>query len=191
MNLTAISENKNAILTRIVKGEENAFTEFISKYGKLVWSLAKKYTNTNEDAEDAVQEIFMEIWQSAERFDENKASEITFIATIARRRLIDRVRKVYRTPNMTSIDEIFETPKNVFADEIHTQIEAKKIVKAMNILRPEQRDLMLLTIFEGMSHGEIAERTGIPLGTVKTHIRRGFARVREILGQNNLTVATA
>jgi RNA polymerase sigma-70 factor (ECF subfamily) len=190
MNSILKSNEKKPILKRVVAGDESAFADFIDKYGKLVWSLAKKYTQTTEDAEDAVQEIFMEIWQNAERFDESKASEITFIATIARRRLIDRVRKVYRTPNMSSIDEIFETHKNVFENEIHTQIEAKKVVKAMNVLRPEQRDLMLLTIFEGMSHGEIAEKTGIPLGTVKTHIRRGFARVREIMQENSLNLAT-
>nr|MCU0238443.1 sigma-70 family RNA polymerase sigma factor [Pyrinomonadaceae bacterium] len=125
MNSILKSNEKNTILKRVVAGDESAFADFIDKYGKLVWSLAKKYTQTTEDAEDAVQEIFMEIWQNAERFDESKASEITFIATIARRRLIDRVRKVYRTPNMSSIDEIFETPKNVFENEIHTQIEAK------------------------------------------------------------------
>jgi RNA polymerase sigma factor (sigma-70 family) len=184
MNLPPNSIDENTILQRIALGEETAFADCLDKYGKLVWALAKTYLQTIEDAEDAVQEIFFEIWQNAERFDVNKASEITFIATIARRRLIDRVRKYYRTPKTTSIDESFQTPNNFYEDELHRQIEAKKVVKAMNILRPKQKTLMLLTIFEGMSHGDIAKSTGIPLGTVKTCIRTGFSRLRNALNVN-------
>jgi RNA polymerase sigma-70 factor (ECF subfamily) len=191
MSLATNSMDKNTILNRIVSGDENAFADCVDKYGKFVWSLAKRYLPTVEDAEDAVQEIFLEIWQNAEHFDANKASEITFIGLIARRRLIDKVRKVYRTPIMSSIDDVFQTTKDRYEDVIHMQIEAKKAVKAMSFLRPKQKNLMMLTIFEGMSHGEIAKKTGIPLGSVKTYIRRGFSRVREVLNvnQQNLTRA--
>lgn len=177
---------KNTILPRIAQGDENAVAECMNQYGNLVWMLAKKYTQTIEDAEDAVQEIFLEIWQNAARFDCAKASEITFISLIARRRLIDRLRKVYRQPNIQNIDEVFEVQPNNFETKIHTQIEAKKAVVAMSEVRSEQRELMLLTIFDGMSHGEIAEKTNLPLGTVKTHIRRGFESVRKIMNRNSL-----
>jgi RNA polymerase sigma-70 factor (ECF subfamily) len=153
--------------------------------------LAKKYTQSIEDAEDAVQEIFLEIWQNAARFDAEKASEITFISLIARRRLIDRLRKIYRQPNLQNIDEVFEVHQNGFENEVLTNIEAKKAVAAMREIRPEQRELMMLTIFEGMSHGEIAEKTNLPLGTVKTHIRRGFESVRKIMNRNSLQQAVA
>lgn len=176
---------KNTILPRIAQGDENAVTDCMNQYGNLIWMLAKKYTQNLEDAEDAVQEIFVEIWQTAARFDENKASEITFISLIARRRLIDRLRKLYRQPTLEWIDNIIETQPNVFETEIHNQIEAKKAVHAMTQIRPEQRELMMLTIFEGMSHGEIAEKTNLPLGTVKTHIRRGFESVRKIMRRNS------
>lgn len=187
MNLTPNSIDENTILQRIALGEETAFSDCLDKYGKLVWALAKKYLQTNEDAEDAVQEIFFEIWQNAGRFDANKASEITFIATIARRRLIDRVRKYYRTPQTISIEECFLTQKHFYEDEIHQQIGAKKIVKAMAVLRPKQKTLILLTIFEGMSHGDIAMHTGLPLGTVKTCIRDGFSRLRSALNASPQT----
>ena len=182
---------KNTILPRIAQGDENAVAECMSQYSNLIWMLAKKYTQTIEDAEDAVQEVFLEIWQNAGRFDSSKASEITFISLIARRRLIDRLRKIYRQPNIQSIDEIFEVQPNTFETEILTQIEAKKAVAAMREVRPEQRELMMLTIFEGMSHGEIAEKTNLPLGTVKTHIRRGFENVRKIMNRNSFQTATA
>jgi RNA polymerase sigma-70 factor (ECF subfamily) len=169
------------VLSRIARGEEFAVEEFMSAYGNLVWALAKRFTNNSEDAEDAVQEIFLEIWQNAGRYDATKSAESTFITMIARRRLIDRLRKIYRQPRTQSIDNFFELQAFAGERQLQTRVEAKQAVKAMKQLRPEQRDLMLMTIFDGLSHGEIARLTGMPLGTVKTNIRRGFNRMREIM----------
>ncbi|HVE56317.1 MAG TPA: RNA polymerase sigma factor [Pyrinomonadaceae bacterium] len=179
--------NKNTILTRIAKGDETAVNDCIKQYGNLIWALAKKLTPNREDAEDAVQEIFLEIWQNAHRYDSGKASESTFITIIARRRLIDRLRKIYRRPAVQSIEDTFETAPNVFEAQLATKIQANKAVEAMKDLRAEQREMMMLNIYDGMSHGEISESLNIPLGTVKTHIRRGFKRVRETLSRNKFT----
>ena len=176
--------NKNTILPRIAAGDETAVNDCINQYGNLIWALAKKFTPKQEDAEDAVQEIFMEIWQNAHRYDSGKASESTFITIIARRRLIDRLRKIYRRPAVQSIEDTFETAPNVFEAHLATKIQANKAVEAMKNLRVEQREMMMLNIYDGMSHGEISEKLNIPLGTVKTHIRRGFKRVRETLSRN-------
>jgi RNA polymerase sigma-70 factor (ECF subfamily) len=175
---------EETILKRIAAGDQTAVEECITKYGNLIWALAKKYTGTREDAEDAVQEIFTEIWQTAARYDAGKAREITFISTIARRRLIDRLRKTYRRPACQSMEETFETAPNTFESEINTKIEASRAVEAMKALREDQREMMFLNIYEGLSHGEISARTGIPLGTVKTHLRRGFRRVRTMMTRN-------
>jgi len=180
-------KNNNDILTRIAIGDETAINDCINQYGNLIWALARKYTPKQEDAEDAVQEIFMEIWQNAARYDSHKASESTFITIIARRRLIDRLRKIYRRPAVQSIEDVFETAPNVFESQLNTKIQANKAVEAMKNLRSEQREMMLLNIYEGMSHGEISEKLNIPLGTVKTHIRRGFKRVRESISRHKFT----
>jgi RNA polymerase sigma-70 factor (ECF subfamily) len=169
------------VLTRIARGEEFAVEEFMRSYGNLVWALAKRFTNNSEDAEDAVQEIFIEIWQNAARYDATKSAESTFITLIARRRLIDRLRKTYRQPQTQSIENFFEVQIGAGDKQLQITVEAKQAVVAMKQLRPEQRNLMLMTIFEGLSHGEIAQLTGMPLGTVKTNIRRGFNRMREIM----------
>ena len=178
---------KNTILTRIAAGDETAVDDCLNQYGNLIWALAKKLTPNRDDAEDAVQEIFMEIWQNAARYDACKSSESTFITIIARRRLIDRLRKVYRRPPVQSIEDICETAPNVLESQIAAKIEARAAVEAMKTLRAEQREMLLLNIYDGMSHGEISEKLNVPLGTVKTHIRRGFKKVREALSHHKIS----
>jgi RNA polymerase sigma-70 factor (ECF subfamily) len=180
-----------SILARIAKGDETAVQECIDKYGNLIWSLAKKFTARADDAEDAVQEVFMEIWQNAGRYDSSRSAEITFISMLARRRLIDRLRKTYRQPAVQSIEDYIETAPNVFETQIHTKIQARRTVNAIRTLRPEQRELVLLSIYEGMSHSEIASAKSMPLGTVKTHIRRGFDKVRAVISAQKQQAAAA
>lgn len=177
------------ILQRIADGDQAAAGECLKSYGGLVWSLARRMLRNTEDAEDAVQEIFLDVWKNAERFDPGQASETTFIAMIARRRLIDRIRHVQRRISADSIDEILAEP-SVRSDKVmQTNVEAREAAKALDQLRPEQRQVLQLSIVHGLSHQEIADATGMPLGTVKTHARRGILQVRELLGLGDVTGA--
>ncbi len=169
------------ILKRIAIGEKNAVQEFLDAYGGLVWSLALRMVSNSDEAEDAVQEIFIDIWKNAFRYDENQASETTFVAMIARRRLIDRLRKHKRQPHIDSIEDILTEPENN-DQSVQVCIEAKEAAQAMKILRPEQRRVLHLSIVQGYSHQEIADALDMPLGTVKTHARRGLIQVRQSLG---------
>ncbi len=170
-----------SILKRIASGERNAVQECLTAYGGLVWSLALRMLSNSEEAEDAVQEIFIDVWKNADRFDENQASETTFVAMIARRRLIDRIRKDSRRPGIDSLEDILTEPENNNQD-MQMCIEAKEAAQAMKNLRPEQRHVLHLSIVQGFSHQEIADALDMPLGTVKTHARRGLIQVREDLG---------
>jgi len=169
------------ILQRIASGDKTAVQDCLDKYGGLVWSLARRMLADNNEAEDAVQEIFIEIWKNAERFDENQSSETTFIAMIARRRLIDRIRKHARTPNIDSFEDILVEPAGKTDEEVYVSIEAMQVAELMKDLRPEQKQVLQLSIVDGYSHQEICEALDIPLGTVKTHARRGLIQVREML----------
>lgn len=173
-----------AILNRIASGEKRAVQQCLDTYGGLVWSLARRMLSNADDAEDAVQEIFIDIWKNAERFDESQASETTFVAMIARRRLIDRLRKDNRRPNTDSLEDILAEPENN-DQSVQTCIEAKEAAQAMKELRPEQRQILHLSIVQGFSHQEIADALDMPLGTVKTHVRRGLIQVKEILKVRN------
>lgn len=171
-----------AILKRIAAGDANAVQDCLKAYGGLVWSLARRMLRNSEDAEDVVQEIFVDIWKNAERFDESQASETTFIAMIARRRIIDRMRYANRRLTPDSLEDVVNEPANRYDVSLQTSVEAAEAAKALQSLRPEQQQVLQLSIVHGLSHQEISDATGIPLGTVKTHARRGILRAREILG---------
>ncbi len=170
------------ILKRIANGDKGAVQDCMAKYGGLVWSIARKMIRNQEEAEDAVQEIFVDIWKNAERFDESKSSETTFIAMIARRRVIDKIRYSTRRITADSLDDVLLEPFTRADKDMQISLEAKQAAEAMRNLRPEQQQVLRLSIVQGMSHQEIADATGMPLGTVKTHARRGILQVREFLG---------
>lgn len=170
------------ILKRIAAGDKTAVQDCLNNYGGLVWSLARRMSPNTDEAEDAVQEIFIDVWKNAARFDETQSSETTFIAMIARRRLIDRLRKTNRQPNVDSIDDILTESISGKTRDMQMCIEAKEAAEAMKNLRPEQRQILHLSIVQGFSHQEIADALEMPLGTVKTHARRGLMQVRELLG---------
>ena len=171
-----------AILKRIAGGDSSAVQECLKTYGGLVWSLARRMLRNSHEAEDAVQEIFVDVWKNADRFDENISSETTFIAMLARRRLIDKIRFAQRRLSPDSLDDVLLEPFTRADKTLETCIEAEQAAEAMRTLRPEQQQVLRLSIVEGMSHQEISEATGLPLGTVKTHARRGLLQVRELMG---------
>ncbi|NIM01556.1 MAG: sigma-70 family RNA polymerase sigma factor [Acidobacteria bacterium] len=153
----------------------------LDRYANLVWSLARRFTSSGAEAEDAVQEIFIDLWSSADRYDSSKASETTFIAMIARRRLIDRLRKTKREPGMEEIEAAadLDTPGPAKATEIKDEAErAKRLIRT---LKPEQQRIIELAVYHGHTHQSIADALGLPLGTVKTHLRRGLLRIREAM----------
>lgn len=174
-----------SILKRVAAGDRDAVEECIKTYGRLVWSFARKINSNVEDAEDVAQEIFLSIWQNAGRYDEKIASETTFIGLIARRRMLDRLRAAYRKPQMTQISDescLSGPPPIRMAEQ---KIDASKVIGFLQLLRPEQRELIWLNFYQGMSHREIAQAKKMPVGTVKTHVRRGLTLIREMLVQNH------
>jgi RNA polymerase sigma-70 factor (ECF subfamily) len=170
-----------SVLERIAGGDSRAVRECIDEFGALVWSLSRRLSRTPADAEDATQDIFLDIWRSAHRFNASLGSEKAFIATIARRRLIDRLRKSGAEPP-TESDEALDTI--AWCDpgtSSETAIEAEQATRALAELRPEQRQVLELGLLHGLSQTEIAARLGMPLGSVKSFMRRGLMKVREFM----------
>lgn len=176
-----------SILERVAQGDPAAPNECIARFSGLVWSLARKLCTSPSDAEDAVQEIFIDIWRSAARFDPSIASETTFVAMISRRRLIDRGRRRMRRPEVPQVADTVADGRER-SDRSAVSEEHALAQRAFEQLRPEQQQVLQLAIHQGCSHEQIATATGMPLGTVKTHARRGLIKIRQLLAEQGILI---
>lgn len=147
-------------------------------YGPLVWSMARRRFGRAADAEDAVQEVFVAIWRAAQRFDPARGSEAAFVATVAKRRLVDHRRRVASRR----------------ADRAHEALGAcgvaeppvpwdgcERVTRFVDALPDDERCAVRLWAWAGLSHAQVAAATGAPLGTVKTRLRRAMLRLRSEL----------
>jgi len=159
------------LLPLVAAGDARAAQACVERYGRLVWAIARKTARSDSDAEDVTQDIFEELFRSAERFDPTRSSEPGFVAMIARRRAIDGIRRQASRANT-----VLETPDVSLGVEL--RIDADRISAALEALPSQERDVLLMTVVEGLSHREVAERNALPLGTVKTVARRGLLRIR-------------
>lgn len=175
----AVATSREPVLARVAAGEQSAIRECLARYGGLVYALARRHEGGAGDVEDAVQEVFVDLWKSAARFDPSIAGEATFVAMIARRRLIDRRRARDRRPTGEALPEVLAAQPDPAASP-ELRVEAAQAARALETLRPDQREVLTLAC-HGMSHSEIAEQTGLPLGTVKAHARRGLIAIRAAL----------
>jgi RNA polymerase sigma-70 factor (ECF subfamily) len=179
---TAVKKDKadlSNILQRIAGDDESAVTDCLDTYGKLIWALARRFSGTREDAEDAVQEIFIDIWKYAARFDVAKSPEGAFVTLIARRRLIDRLRKSKAQPPASLFESALANRASDADKKLQMYVEMKYAVDALDKLSAHEKQIMQMTIYGGMTHSEIAKTTGLPLGTVKSQLRRGFKKMRD------------
>ncbi|MDC0586292.1 sigma-70 family RNA polymerase sigma factor [Gammaproteobacteria bacterium] len=185
-----IKKIEDSILFSLAKEETGAFEKLVDQYGNLIWSIARRYLSNQTEAEDAVQEVFIAIWKSAGRFDPAKASEVTFVSMIARRRLIDHLRKIYRHKNLEPIDDCFDDDALETKSILDKSADVKIISEAINQFAEEDKELLSLSIYQGYSHSEISKLMNIPLGTVKTKIRRNLIKLRETFDQDQNKVVS-
>lgn len=170
------------LLPRVASGDNDAVAACLDRYANLVWSLARRFTSGRAEAEDAVQEIFIDLWGSAARYDVAKGNETTFVAMIARRRLIDRLRKTKREPVTEELGAAVDLGTSGPAAKLEARDEAARASRLIRSLKPEQQRVIELAVYEGRTHQSISDSLGIPLGTVKTHLRRGLMRIRDAMG---------
>ena len=168
------------LLPRIAAGDERAVRDCVARYGALVWSLARHWSPDGSEAEDAVQEVFIDLWRTAARYDASRTSEAGWVAMIARRRLIDRARRRERLPALESIPDDFDVASESERD-LDREWRAEQARAVLRELPPAQRRMLELSLLHGRTHDEIARETETPLGTVKSHIRPGLQRARDLL----------
>jgi RNA polymerase sigma factor (sigma-70 family) len=173
------------ILDRVASGDPAAVAECLGRYSPLVWSLARRFCTNHADSEDAVQEIFIDLWRHAARFDPGVGSETTYVAMIARRRLIDRYRKRQRQPDAGPLPAGSDFADVQSKNSLELREEADRVQQHLQQLRPAERTVLEMSLNEGLSQMEIVAATSLPLGTVKTHARRGLKKLREMLAESD------
>jgi len=164
--------------------EESALAELYDRYGGTVYALALRMTGDQGMAQEIALDAFLQVWQQVDRFDSRQGSLEGWLFTIARSRAIDRMRAA-RAAKRNLAEEKRDPDESVAAEPPERMIELAErqrfVRRAMTELSPAQRATLELAYFQGLSHSEIAERLGEPLGTVKTRIRQAMLVLRKVL----------
>ncbi len=183
---------EKSILERIASGDQQAVSDCLDRYGRLVWFLATRYNKRHADAEDATQEIFMEIWKNSGRFQSTLGSEETFITMIARRRLIDRCRRASVQPETMQLTADDAELSDLYVeDQAELTDEAMKASECLRKLSEEQHQVITLSIQQGVSHDGISRKLGMPLGTVKSYARRALLQLRDCMSRTVMVLNAA
>jgi RNA polymerase sigma-70 factor (ECF subfamily) len=173
-----------SLLERVATGDQRAFSELYDQVAPRVFGLVKRLLIDRAQSEEVTQEVFLEIWQTASRFDPNKGAATSWILTMAHRRAVDRVRAAQASRNRDvriGIRDLDREYDNV-SEAVEVRIENERVVRAMERLTELQRQAVTLAYYGGYSHSEVAEMLSVPIGTVKTRLRDGMIRLRDELG---------
>ena len=173
---TSAVADDSALLQRIRQGDQTAMAEVFDRYGRAVYSVALRILKDSGHAEDVMQEIFFQIWRNSDSFVQGRGSLGAWLVVVARNRSIDLLRR--RKPTDSVDDVVLASSSNLAAEAEHNAM-IEKVQKVLGDLPAEQQRSMEMAFFEGLSHSEIAERTGDPLGTVKTRIRLALITLRK------------
>lgn len=177
--------NQLSILQRIARKDASATKQCIDQYSKLIWSIVRNAGLHNGEAEDVVQNVFIEIWKSADRFDPQVRDEVVFVTMIARRRMIDYLRKKIKEKDRLEFCEELPSMPAYSDDSVANAFDAGKLTDSMKILSEDEQNVLKLSTLLGFSQSEIAAKTGMPLGTVKSHMRRGLQKLKDLLQEQD------
>jgi RNA polymerase sigma-70 factor (ECF subfamily) len=172
------------LLLGIASGDQNAFAQLYDLLSARVFGLILRVLVNRSQSEEVLQEVFLEIWQSASRFAPNKGQGRTWVMTIAHRRAVDRVRASQSSTERdvrAGLRDIGVAHDSV-AEQVELSIEGGRVVDALSGLPEAQREAIVLAYYGGYSQNEIAVLLGAPLGTIKTRMRDGLTRLRSAMG---------
>jgi RNA polymerase sigma-70 factor, ECF subfamily len=172
------------LLQRVATGDREAFAQLYDRTAPRVFGLVKRLLRDHSQSEEVTQEIFLEIWQTATRYDTSKGGAIAWMLTMTHRRAVDRVRASQASRDRDTRIGIrdFPTDFDSVAENVEVRIESERVKEAMMRLTELQRQAVQLAYFGGYSHSEVAAMLSVPIGTVKTRLRDGMIRLRDELG---------
>jgi len=174
------------LLAAIARQDETALAELYDRYRVILFGLLIRILTSREEAEDVLQEVFLQVWRRAGDFDEKRGRPFTWLVTLARSRGIDRLRSLAAKQRVAIAgarepgEEVSDAVADAFASEQRTLV-----TKALAQLPEEQKGPLILAYFDGLTQSEIAAKLGAPLGTVKTRMRTGLMKLREVLSNQS------
>ncbi|MTV24406.1 sigma-70 family RNA polymerase sigma factor [Nitriliruptoraceae bacterium ZYF776] len=172
------------LLLAVARGDRDAFASLYDRYAGLVFGVVKRVVRDPAQSEEVAQEVLVEVWRTAPRFDTERGSAQTWVLTMAHRRAIDRVRseqasrdraeRIGRRDHGRAFDEVSES--------VELRFEHQQVREALSALTDLQREAVELAYYGGYTYREVAELLGTPLGTIKTRMRDGLIRLRDAMG---------
>jgi RNA polymerase sigma-70 factor, ECF subfamily len=178
----AQDNNDVALIQAIAARDETALAQLYDRYRVILFGLLMRILNNRQEAEDVLQEVFLQVWRKAADYDENRGRPFTWLVTLGRSRGIDRLRSLATRERITEAgakeasEEISDAAGDAFRSEQRSLVN-----DALAQLPNEQKQTLILAYFDGLTQSEIAARLGAPLGTVKTRMRTGMMKLRELL----------
>ena len=170
-----------AVVALVARSDEEALAELYDRFGRVAYGLALRVLRDEKLAEDAVQEAFLAAWRNADRFMPERAKASTWLLTFVHRRAVDLVRREDRRRSERFPETVEAMPSDSAEDDAWLRFERERVQAALRQLPDQQREALELAYYGGFSQSELAERLGQPLGTIKSRMFTGLARLRELL----------
>ena len=172
------------LVARVADGDEPAFAELYRRVAPVVFGLVTTVVRDPAQSEEVTQEVFVELWRTAARFDPARGTARSWILTCAHRRAVDRVRSAERAARRDDLAGRRDQgrPYDEVVEQVETGLEREHVRRSLHALTDLQRETVVLAYYGGYTHREIAELLGVPSGTVKTRLRDGLLRLRDHLG---------
>ncbi|MCL3861353.1 ECF RNA polymerase sigma factor SigK [Actinotalea sp. K2] len=171
-------------MTAVAQGDQQAFAQLYDLLSPAVHGTARRVLRDPDHAAEVTQEVMLEVWRTAARFDRDRGSVRTWAVTLAHRRAVDRVRSVQaqRDRDQRNLDGEHHAPFDVVAEEVEDTMEHRRVRQCLASLTATQRDAVVLAYYGGRTYREVSEELAAPLPTVKSRIRDGLLRLRDCLG---------
>ncbi|MBO2446001.1 ECF RNA polymerase sigma factor SigK [Actinomadura barringtoniae] len=174
----------DALLVRVARNDMAAFEQLYNEVAGTVYGLIRRVVRDPAQSEEVAQEVLVEVWRKASRFDPGRGSAIAWITTMAHRRAVDRVRSAQATVEREDrvARSTRDVPHDEVAEQVVDQLERERVRRCLQGLTSAQRESVTLAYYGGHTYREVAELLRLPLGTVKTRMRDGLIRLRDCLG---------
>ncbi len=179
-----VRDTAEARLMRVGQGDRQAFAEFYDATAARVFGLIRRLLVDPAQAEEVTQEVYLEVWQTAARYQPERGSAMSWMLTMAHRRAVDRVRASQASRDRDAKVGVrdFDREYDQVAEQVEVRLESDRVKAALRGLTELQRQAVQLAYFGGFSHSEIAARLHVPVGTIKTRSRDGMIRLRDAMG---------